>query len=119
MSSHNLKKLAIDERRRQVASYLARSMTQQEIADKIGCDRSAISDDVKALRLMSQEFIYDLAKSDLAFYYKDCNNGVEECRREAWRIFHRYDENAASPEYAKVKLMALKVAIQQMKLSTS
>ena len=92
---------------------MARSMTQQEIADKLGCDQSVISDDVKALRLMSQRFIYDLAKSDLAFYYKDCINGIEECRREAWRIYHRYDnENGTSPEYAKVKLMALKVAIQ-------
>jgi hypothetical protein len=114
-TTHNYKKLAIEERRRKVAAYLARSMTQQEIADKLGCDQSVISDDVKALRLMSQQFIYDLAKSDLAFYYKDCINGIEECRREAWRIYHHY-ENVTGSEYAKVKLMALKIAIQANEL---
>jgi DNA-binding transcriptional ArsR family regulator len=43
------KKFHLEERRRQVASLLAQSMTEQEIADKLGVDRSTISRDIKTL----------------------------------------------------------------------
>jgi hypothetical protein len=36
----------------------------------LNVDQSAISRDVKALKEMSQRFVFDLAKSDLAYYYK-------------------------------------------------
>lgn len=111
MSGHNSKNFAIEERRRQVASLLARSLTQTEIARQLGVDQSTISDDVKALRLMSQRFIYDLAKSDLGFYYKQCLDGIEQAKREAWRMYHHYDDRT-SLEFVKPKLMALKIAIQ-------
>jgi hypothetical protein len=52
---------------------------------------------------MSQQFIYDLAKSDLAYYYKQCIDGVEEVKRETWSIF----KNALSNP--KDKLLALKL----------
>jgi IS30 family transposase len=45
-------------------------MTESEIAQKLNVDQSTISRDVKALKQLSQQFIYDLAKSDLAYYYK-------------------------------------------------
>jgi IS30 family transposase len=76
-------KFAIEERRRQVASLLTRNLTQQAIAQKIGCDQSTVSDDVKALRIMSQKFVYDLAKSDLAYYYKSCLDGIDEAKKLA------------------------------------
>ncbi len=88
LSDHNFK---IEERRRQVASLLARSLTQTEIAQQLGYDQSTISNDVKALRLMmSQRFVYDLAKSDLGFYYKQCIDGIEEAKKEAWRIYGKW-----------------------------
>ena len=59
---------------------LAQSMTEQEIADKLGVDRTTISRDVTILKKMSQQFVYDLAHSDLAYYYKQCINGVEEAK---------------------------------------
>jgi transposase len=111
LNGHNSKNFMIEERRRQVASLLARSMTQTEIALQLGVDQSTISDDVKALRLMSQRFIYDLAKSDLAYYYKQCLTGIEEAKKEAWTMYDRW--NAISNlDNAKYRLMALKVAIQ-------
>jgi transcriptional regulator with XRE-family HTH domain len=85
-------------------------MTQTEIAQQLGYDQSTISDDVKALRVMSHRFIYDLAKSDLAFYYKQCLDGIEEAKKEAWRIYD--DKKWDSHDAQKIKLMALKVAIQ-------
>jgi hypothetical protein len=109
--SHNNKLLAIEERRRRVASLLTKCKTQTEIARHIGVDQSTISDDVKALREMSQRFIYDLAKSDLGFYYKSCLDGLEEVKKEAWDVHDRYVD-PGSPDIQKVRLQALKVIIQ-------
>jgi IS30 family transposase len=61
-NSYNFK---IEERRRKVASMLAQSMTETKIAEQLQVDQSTISRDVKALREMSQQFVFDLAKSDL------------------------------------------------------
>jgi hypothetical protein len=108
---HNARKLDIEARRRQVASLLARSKTQTEIAQLLGVDQTTISGDVKALTLMSQRFVYDLAKSDLASYYKRCLDGIEEANREAWNIYSTYSrsDNVGN---GKIRLMALRVAIQ-------
>lgn len=37
------KRFQLEERRRQVASMLAQSMTEQEIADRLGVDRTEMS----------------------------------------------------------------------------
>lgn len=104
-------KFKIEERRRQVASLVARTKTQTEIAKVLGVDQSTISDDIKALKEMSQRFVFDLAKSDLAYYYKQCLTGIEEAKKEAWLIYDWYCQH---PEYhdARYKLPALKVVIQ-------
>ena len=86
MSVHNNNKrhtFKFEERRRKVASLLAQSLTETEIAEELEVDQSTISRDVKALKQLSQQFIYDLAKSDLAYYYKQCLNGIEEVKRKA------------------------------------
>jgi IS30 family transposase len=72
----------IEDRRRKVASMLAQSMTETEIAEKRNVDQSIISRDVKALKEMSQQFVFDLAKSDLAYYYKQSIDGIEEAKKE-------------------------------------
>ena len=41
---------------------LAQSMTETEIAEKLNVDQSAISRDIKTLKEMSQQFVFDLAK---------------------------------------------------------
>ena len=81
--SYSLHNFKIEERRRKVASLLAQSMTESEIAQELNVDQSTISRDVKALKELSQQFIYDLAKSDLAYYYKQSIDGIEEAKREA------------------------------------
>jgi IS30 family transposase len=102
---HNFK---IEERRRKVASLLAHSMTETEIAQELNVDQSTISRDVKALKELSQQFIYDLAKSDLAYYYKQSIDGIDEAKREAWRIYH-HNNNETS---VKEKLAALKLIVE-------
>jgi|SRR5215208_3942116 Trp operon repressor len=93
----------IEERRRKVASLIAQSMTESEIAQGLNVDQSTISRDVKALKQLSQQFVYDLAKSDLAYYYKKCIEGIEEVKRKVWEMFRN---NSLSE---KDKFLALKL----------
>lgn len=85
---------------------MARSMTETQIAQELAVDQSTISRDVRALKQMSQRFVYDLAKSDLGYFYKQSLDGIGEAKREAWRIFN--------DPYVPVreKLLALKIIIQ-------
>ena len=66
-SVHNNTNFKIKERRIKVASLTAQSMTETEIAEKLNVDQSTISRDVVALKEMSQQFDFDLAKSDLGY----------------------------------------------------
>ncbi len=101
--THNFK---IEDRRRMVATLLAQSMTETEIAQELKVDQSTISRDIKVLKELSQRFVFDLAKSDLAYYYKQCIDGIEEVRRKGWEIFKGQDNSNLTP---KDKLLALKV----------
>jgi IS30 family transposase len=107
MHNDNKNNFKIEERRRQVASMLAQSMTETEIAEQLNVDQSTVSRDVKALKEMSQQFVFDLAKSDLAYYYKQSIDGIEEAKKEAWRIYN----NNPNPS-VKEKLAALKLIIE-------
>lgn len=97
----------IEDRRRQVASLLTQSLTETEIAEKLNVDQSTISRDVKALKEMSQQFVFDLARSDLAYYYKQSIDGIEEAKKEAWRIYNNNETCSI-----KEKLSALKLIIE-------
>jgi HTH domain len=74
-------------RRKQVASLLAQARTEEEIAEKLEVDQSTISRDIKYLKVQAQEFVYDLAKTDLCYYYKKSIDGLEEVNRKAWEIY--------------------------------
>ncbi len=100
---HNFK---IEDRRRKVSSLLAQSMTESEIAQMLGVDQSTISRDIKVLKESAQQFVYDLAKSDLAYYYKQSIDGIEEAKKESWKIYN--DQTVPIRE----KLLALKLIIQ-------
>ncbi|HEX5977872.1 MAG TPA: hypothetical protein VFY68_11375 [Nitrososphaeraceae archaeon] len=68
---------------------------------------STISRDVKALKQMSQQFVFDLAKSDLAYHYKQCINGIEEIRRKAWASLR--DDEEQQLLTLREKLLILKL----------
>jgi Trp repressor protein len=101
-------KYKIEDRRRSVASLLAQSMTETEIAKKLKVDQSTISRDIKVLKKMSQQFVYDLAKSDLAYCYKQCLDGIEEVKRKGWDIFNGINNNLTTRD----KLLALKLIME-------
>jgi hypothetical protein len=82
-------------------------MNETEIAQVLNVDQSIISRDLKVLKALSQRFVFDLAKSDLAYYYKQCIDGIEEVRRKGWEIFKgQNNNNNLTP---RDKLLALKV----------
>ena len=103
MALHNKK---IKARRNQVASLLSKSFSETEIAQQLGVDQSTISIDIKVLKESAQQFVYDLAKSDLAYYYKQSIDGIEEAKKESWKIYN--DQTVPIRE----KLLALKLIIQ-------
>ena len=92
-------------RRTQVASLLSKSFTETEIAEKLGVCQGTISRDISWLKAQSQKFIFDLAKSDLAYYFKSSINGVEETKKEAGKIF--LDSNTLTRD----RLLALKIIL--------
>jgi hypothetical protein len=97
------KKFMIEERRRTVTSMLAQSMTEIEIAKELNVHFSTISRDVTYLKKLSQQFVFDLAKSDLAFYYHQSLNSIDEVKRKAWDIYLNIGLNP------KDKLLALRL----------
>jgi hypothetical protein len=82
-------------------------MTESEIAAELGVDQSTISRDIRALKEQSQQFVYDLAKSNLAYYYKQCINGIEEVKRKAWEAYRSTDSSSLLKP--KACLLALKL----------
>ena len=89
-------KLKLEQRRRQVASLVAQSRTESEIAQMLGVDQSTISRDIQALREESIHFVHDLAKSDLAFQYHQSIRGVDEVKRKLWDLI--FSEQSTTKE---------------------
>jgi DNA-binding transcriptional ArsR family regulator len=86
----------IKKRRDLVAVLHARSMTETEIAKQIGVDQSVVSRDLKAIKEdIAQDFVCGLARFDLAYYYKNCLDTIEQIKREGWSL---YNENREKPE---------------------
>lgn len=81
-------------------------MIEIEIAQELKVDQSTISRDIKALKALSQRFVFDLVKSDLAYYYKQCIDRIEEVRRKGWEIIKGHNNGNLTP---KDKLLALKI----------
>jgi DNA-binding transcriptional ArsR family regulator len=107
-NNHINGKFQIEERRRKVASLIAQSMTETEIAKQLDVDQSTISRDIKVLKELSQRFVYDLAKSDLAYYYKQCIDGIEAVLKKGWEMFNNMDSNYDDLS-SKDRLFALRV----------
>jgi transcriptional antiterminator len=102
----NNSRRSIESRRQKIASLLAMAATEEEIAQELNVDQSTISRDIRHLKIQAREFVYNLAKSDLAYSYKLCIDGVEEVKRKAWFMFNHELQNP------KDKLLALKIIVE-------
>jgi IS30 family transposase len=111
------KKFQIEERRRQIASMLARSMTEQEIADLLNVDRTTISKDITALKRMSQQFIYELAKSDLAYYYRQCLDTMHEAERMIWDTYRNKERYIPAERKERYQLAKMVIDSVQARFS--
>jgi hypothetical protein len=78
----------VEARRNKVMSLLAKYISEEEIAKLCGVDQATISRDIKALKLSAAKWVYDLARSDLAYFYKQSIDGINEVTKEAWRIYY-------------------------------
>ena len=99
------KQYQIEERRRQVSVMIAQGMSEVDIAAKLGVDNTTISKDVKALKLISQQFIYDITKSDFTYYYKQCLETVKLVLRKQWEIVNKEGKLTKEDIY-KAKVLA-------------
>jgi len=99
----------IQERRKEVAQMLAQGHTETEIAQLLHVHVSTISRNVKVLKELSQRFVFDLAKGDLTYYYKQCIDGMDEIRREAWSLYKYGDWSQGVHLTVKEKLATLKL----------
>lgn len=99
----------IEERRREVAQMLAQGHSETEIAQLLHVHVSTICRDVKILKQLSQRFVFDLAKGDLTYYYKQCIDGIDEIRREAWSLYKYGDWSQGVHLTVKEKVATLKL----------
>jgi IS30 family transposase len=112
MHNNNRYIFKIEERRRKVSSLVPQSRNESEIAQELNVDQSTINRDVKASKQLSQQFVYDLAKSDLAYYYKQCLDGIEEAKRKAWEAYKSINSSLILKECDEAKFV-LKI-VQQL-----
>ena len=92
----------IEERRRLVAKLWAQSKSETEIAKELHCNVSTICRDIKYLKKLSHQFVFDMAK-DLGFYYKGCIDTMDQIQQKCWSIYN--NDNISQ----KDKLLALKI----------
>ena len=85
---------------------MSRSYNETEIARMLGVCQGTLSRDIKVLKSMSQQFVYDLAKSDLSYYFKLSLDGITEAKKEAWKIYN--DDQVE----VRDKLLALRLIMQ-------
>lgn len=104
MSTNQFK---IEERRRQVANLLAQSLTERQIAQVLKTSQTTVNRDVQALKEASQQFVRNLARSDLSYYYKQCIDGLDEARKQAWVIYSSTNTDVQ----VKDRLNALRVIV--------
>src|SRR5215831_13131306 len=91
-SRDNIAIIPIEARRKQVASYLQHSLTKTEIAQCLGVDVSTVSRDIRALKEQATNFVYDLAKQDLAYFYSSTIDDIAKARQEAWTIYNKCNQ---------------------------
>jgi hypothetical protein len=79
-------------------------MTEVEIAKKLGVDDTTISKDVKVLKLISQQFIYDITKSDFTYYYKQCLDMTKLILRRQCEIIDK--EHVTKEDVYRAKILS-------------
>lgn len=102
------KRREIEERKDKIKFLHLQSLSESQIADQLGCDQSTVSRALKELREeASTEFIYRLAKSDLAYFYKNEIDTIDLIKKECFSIYNKTNDSTIQTD--KIKLAALKL----------
>ena|SRR5215204_502772 len=94
---------AVKARRQSVWVMLTKGMQQKDIAKSLNVSEATITLDVKALENNSDQFLNDLARKTLPFFYEKSIDGLTRVLEESWKISN-------STEDVWQKLSALKLA---------
>ena len=93
-------------RRKKVAELLQTTgMTSPEIASKLGVDDSTIRYDITALKNEAVDYLYDLCKQDLCFFYRQTILDLDHARHEYWNMYNSTNKKIT----AKDRLQALRI----------
>lgn len=84
-------------------------LSETEISQILHVHVITISRDVKVLKELSQRFVFDIAKGALTYYYKQCIDGMDEIRREAWSLYKYGDWSQGVHLTVKEKIAALRL----------
>jgi hypothetical protein len=80
MAKKQCRNVKLEERRKKVAELYIRSMTEEQVADKLGCSRSTIHRDIQAVRAEWRAEMLESVGDAIAVEL----SRIEEARREAW-----------------------------------
>lgn len=97
-----------EQRRKEVAQLVQLRLTEAEIAQRLNVNPATVSRDIKTLKQTAIRFVYDLAKQDLAFFYKDLIDDINKARMQAWGEFYKCTDERQRRD----RLNALKVVVQ-------
>jgi hypothetical protein len=77
----------IRERREKLFVLLTKGMRTSEIAKELKVDHCTVSRDIQFLTQESQNFLSDLAKQSLPFFYQTSIEGIRAILQECWKIY--------------------------------
>lgn len=63
-------------------------LSETEIAQKLGVNLATIYRDIEHLKQVANDFVYSLAKKDIAYFYKDAIDDIKKARSKAWSIYN-------------------------------
>jgi hypothetical protein len=86
-------------------------MTSYDIAKRLGVDDSTIRYDIRALKNQAVDFLYDLCKSDLCFFYRQTILDLDHARHICWQIINE-ENNSNNKITTKDRIQAARTIIQ-------
>jgi hypothetical protein len=87
-------------------------MTNYEIARTLKVDASVITDDIHALKNQAVDFLYDLCRGDLCFFYRQTILDIDHARHECWKLCNTDNNNISKKVTTKDRIQALRTIIQ-------
>jgi DNA-binding CsgD family transcriptional regulator len=98
--------IQVEQRRKKVAELLSIGMSESAIARQLGKARSTINEDVSAMKSQAVDFVYQLVRSDICYFYQGTFNTLKQVKAKAMEI---YSNNKNKPN---IQLKALDTVIR-------